>query len=614
MPALSDISKKELYQALSAGFLACLLFYIPVFSTGLSSLGMFDSDAQFFYIEAVRKSLVEYGQLPMWNPWHMGGMPLMGNPQAPFSPFYLPVLLFGTVAGTKITLFALQWIGFAGMYLLARYLTLDHTGGLIAAVVWAFSGLHAIQLQGGWVLFWHLQLMPLVFLLFLIGKDDFRWLVPEAFLVALLLLGGSPYPFVITMFALGVLTIVSAISDKSLKPVVFTFTVTAVSALLSAAKIIPSAALLNAYPRDVTGIVDGFSLPVLFFSLLDHTLDLYYYTPHLFRYGHLEGRVFYMAAEFGMYIGPLALLLAVAGMFARFPYKTHFLITLAALFLLILGDNSPIPIWTFLKMFPVYDAMRVVERFRWPFILILSLLSAFGAGMLSARFKHGDLLKKAILAALFLNLYWANYHILADVFPVRAETVLNIENRSGEFFQVQRPQPYTREGWIKKGENIKPPFSVENPMLPYILSNIGVTVAYEPMEIAIFARGKGMPDYHGESFIYSAGNFMETKITDWAPNRVTVEWQKGVEGDLVLNQNMMEGWSVCDGSGLKLAPAGIVMTHISEKDSKATFCYSPRHIYVGLLISIVSFILCLVALFRVTRGNGAATSPDMLSE
>ena len=58
----------------------------PLFIVGIlwnvGMIGIGDWDYHQSWALAARKSIVEYGQLPMWNPWHCGGMDFLENPLA----------------------------------------------------------------------------------------------------------------------------------------------------------------------------------------------------------------------------------------------------------------------------------------------------------------------------------------------------------------------------------------------------------------------------------------------------------------------------------------------------------------------------------------------------
>ena len=67
--------------------------------------GSRDWDQHLFFHEAPRKTIVEYGQIPLWNPYYCGGTILLGNPQSRcLAPTFPLVLAAGTVAGIKLDL------------------------------------------------------------------------------------------------------------------------------------------------------------------------------------------------------------------------------------------------------------------------------------------------------------------------------------------------------------------------------------------------------------------------------------------------------------------------------------------------------------------------------
>ena len=59
------------------------------------------------WIEAGRRSVVWFHQVPLWNPWTCGGQVYLANPQSLVAqPTFVLPLLFGTALGTKLLLVA----------------------------------------------------------------------------------------------------------------------------------------------------------------------------------------------------------------------------------------------------------------------------------------------------------------------------------------------------------------------------------------------------------------------------------------------------------------------------------------------------------------------------
>src|SRR3954447_5015298 len=140
---------------LGALFLAATAAYcVPVLSD-LDNWGHYDWNLSFFHLAANYRSVVEFGELPLWNPWYLGGFPSIGNPQAPFlDPWFLLDLLLGFVRAIKFRIAGHVFLGLAGMYWCARELGLSRLSACYAAGTFVFSTWLALHLHSGhlWVL------------------------------------------------------------------------------------------------------------------------------------------------------------------------------------------------------------------------------------------------------------------------------------------------------------------------------------------------------------------------------------------------------------------------------------------------------------------------------
>ena len=84
-----------------------------------TALGANDWDQHLFYYGSVLKNVVEYGQLPFWNPWYCGGNVLWQNPQiALLSPVYPLTAFMSLQLAMKVNIVLHYWIGFIGMHVL----------------------------------------------------------------------------------------------------------------------------------------------------------------------------------------------------------------------------------------------------------------------------------------------------------------------------------------------------------------------------------------------------------------------------------------------------------------------------------------------------------------
>ncbi len=109
--------------------LVILLGSLPVLSSG----GRLNLNADFFQYaarhETVRKSLLEYHELPLRSPWFGGGFPTLGDPEDPtLNPLILPTVLFGAVVGLKLIGVLAILVGGLSTYAYAQKV-LGYTGG-----------------------------------------------------------------------------------------------------------------------------------------------------------------------------------------------------------------------------------------------------------------------------------------------------------------------------------------------------------------------------------------------------------------------------------------------------------------------------------------------------
>lgn len=188
--------------------LPIIVFFYQYVATGNKAYdGDFDYYAQLY--EAFRISVLDFHQLPLWNPWLSGGIPLASNPQ--FGLVSLQsvfVLLFGAITGLKLAYAAYGVIGFWGMYVLGRK-SLDATPlrSALIAYIWVFCGFFA----GHGV--WHLTFTSFYFLPWLIYFVDQRhkkysWL-GFGIVESLVILSSVHYAVLMMTFAIAIYFVIA---------------------------------------------------------------------------------------------------------------------------------------------------------------------------------------------------------------------------------------------------------------------------------------------------------------------------------------------------------------------------------------------------------------------
>ena len=97
------ISRRTVLTLLALAALSCW-FCAPLLAN-ISNLGAKDWDQHLFYYASFVKSLRQYGQVPLWNPWYCGGSVLFQNPQIPLiSPAYILSVLVPLPVAMKLNI------------------------------------------------------------------------------------------------------------------------------------------------------------------------------------------------------------------------------------------------------------------------------------------------------------------------------------------------------------------------------------------------------------------------------------------------------------------------------------------------------------------------------
>ena len=80
----APLTRREVVVAAITGLGFAAVFCSPIF-TRLSDFNIYgDWDIWFGIQLAAQRSVLQFHQIPLWNPYECGGNPLLGNPQSHF--------------------------------------------------------------------------------------------------------------------------------------------------------------------------------------------------------------------------------------------------------------------------------------------------------------------------------------------------------------------------------------------------------------------------------------------------------------------------------------------------------------------------------------------------
>jgi hypothetical protein len=195
-------------------FLLPWLYYWRLFTPHLPdqmTLAEGDFNVEFFPLARAVASIVQGGELPLWNPWSDGGQPLLADPQtAAWYPlnWILPWLVHGNdsrslVAFEAHTVFHYFLIGLF-MYLLARHTIGSRLGALVAAITFAFSGLMTSYPMQQVPILRTAVWMPLLLLCLIRAFDlrSIRWAIAAAVTLAIDIVAGHPQLLLFQLYGL----------------------------------------------------------------------------------------------------------------------------------------------------------------------------------------------------------------------------------------------------------------------------------------------------------------------------------------------------------------------------------------------------------------------------
>jgi hypothetical protein len=580
-----------------------VVFLSPIFSH-FSNWGSQDWDQHAFYHEAARVSLLQYGQLPQWNPYYCGGADLLANPQSRvLGPTFPIVLLFGSVFGLKIEMVLFAFVGMLGLYGLGRYLGLDALCVWVVPMAYFLGPLYALPISSGMTWFMSTAYIPWAVHAFLRGFRAPRALLGGGVCLALMYLGGGVYPLVVTVTFFAFYTLLGLPEHGVKRSARVLGMLVAVMLGLGAAKFFPSVALMRELPRH-TDEDSGFSVESLMFGLFHRDQRFEVGRTH-FDASHIDepnmdapGRFLRgISSDFddvGMYIGPVVAALFLVGLAVKGRSLWRLGVTLPVFLWLSLGLRSSPSLFGALHRLPVYDSMRYAERFRVIWLLVLCLFAGFGLqsvrGLLDRRYPrrlYGVAVISAILAFVACDLFVVSRPIYRSAFRIPPIETISFSS----FRQVWHLQNYNEHGFTPNED--WETYGSWSALYPGLLMNLGAVDCYESAYVPRRrATPMSSPDYRGEVYLEGGAGTVTTAY--WSPNRLRYALDVREPAVLVVNQNYYPSWRAHDGRRVT-SHNGLLSVEVGPDDRFVELRYRRVSFSVGLLVSAMSWIALIAA-------------------
>ncbi len=569
------------------------LFFLRWVVWHFENWGFWDWDYQQSLLETTRIALLEYGQLPLWNPYIGGGVPLAGNSLShAFAPSILPILAFGTIAGSKVVIGLYLVLSQIGMKRLAEARGLGGTAPWLAAIIFSLGGVYAHRLTHG-----HFEWIAIAWMPFILaslhaseGRSRLTRIGLGGLFYGLLFLDGGPYQFAFfTVFALAYAGMLAA-TERRREPILNLVAIGALGAGLAALKVLPVLEVVSRFPRKAAAI--NFYAAPFEPTALQILSQMWVSTAQQ----HNPEMWMPFVLNVGSYVGWGTLALVGLALI-RHPKRTAPPLALALAFLwLALGPAAPIDFWQVLHSLPFFSALRVPTRFNVFVLLLVALVAAEGLTeverLLNERFGATRRAMSAgvaigIAALIGIELGFVNGEIFRVAFSIPP---IAIESQAD--FQHMQRSPYLKRYQATALYAVHPNWP--GATFPAILENRGVLRTYRTIGVPTKALASTSPIYRGEAFMTGEPRDAVRSFA-WSPNHMTVDTD-GRAGKIVFNQNFDPGWrALTQGTSAPITEDGRLAVKVEQGTTRIEVTYRPPLCFIGAFLSATTLgLLCLL--------------------
>lgn len=532
---------------------SCLIWAFFAFSR-FQIRGSHEWDQSFARHEFQRRAILEYHQIPLWGPYFCGGEPWLAHPDSDFlSPFFLAILIFGTIKGTIIMVFLHALAGTIGMYRLSRFYGLGSVLSFLNCVF--LLNMFNILCYVGSFNTLGLSLLPWIYLFFCQGIKKDRISLFSSFLLALTIYSGSIYVFIISSFVLTIHGLITLLGQKTIRQVSSAIKVIFIAVILSSPKLLPMAEFLNQYKRTII------LPPWAGFFNLDHIKAGILQIGHFFSSGdNVYSWGMFMNEGVGGYnFDAVSIFLLVSGCFVLWK-KFKALVAMNVIFLLLaLGDNSPLNIWRIFHS--LFSSFKGAHKFFGGLLFSCSLTLGLSVEWFQSRFLKREKAKYIFSLCMLTLVSYGVFSNASKMFMEEGTIDYRLRPEKAEFTQS---------------------FEDNNKMFESIYNNRGIVNAYDNVgdQIKTMVITRQKEEYNGEYFL-KAGNGKVKKLL-FSPNKLVFNVDLFSEDALIINQNFFSGWHSTMGSIIN--SDGLLGVRLKKGQAMLSLYYLPFSFVMGIII------------------------------
>ena len=523
-------------------------------------MGGWDQNYFHAWDEAARRSILEFGQLPLWNPHHCGGRTSIGHvaSTAQHPLFFVLTLPLGSAIAHKLYVLLHVFAAMTGMVAWLKRRPTTLAGQLLGGLVWGGCGYFGWHYAGGHISYLGLSLTPWMLVALEKARTDVRHGVSVGAILAwtFLMAGAYSYPLMVVLVA--VHSISSCVSLRSLKPLVGAAIAAAVSIGLAAYKFLPVADFSSANARP-SAMLQATMPWDLVRMLLDRES----------RYGVLGDHAFTWP-EYGSYIGYIMFAFVIVGVASgwarRHKHETFMLVVVTAIACGNVDWYWPYPL---LRKLPLYSQLRVPTRYFVFSALYLSMFGALGLSRWQRRLAlhEGDRARFANVAAMVI-VFAAGAEVISfsAIEMARAYNVEPVEQSREPFHAriVHNPQTEAYAGPTQNFTILNCYEEGANPQSPNLWAGRVEQVRTEP--------GSG-----------------SARLAWWSTNVLIVEASLSRTAVVRINQNHDAHWRA-DGHEV-IDTGGLLSVRLPEGEHRVVLRYEPRPFWIGLALTILTVLV-----------------------
>jgi len=537
------------------------------------------------------RSWIEYGQVPMWNPWFCGGIPALANIQTDaLSPDLLFTLPFDTPVALSLRLFLMIVLGLEGTWRYARHHRIIGWGAVVAATVFMFSGRFMMAFWDGHLPFLAFGLAPWAFLGLERAYERLHFAALSALALTWIFFDGGAVVTPIVVLMMGFLALrdtmerlVAPTPERPrrlwYRPFCALGVIGLLTLLLALPRLVPVLGTLIDYPRTWSE-PEGLSL--------GHVAGMLFSPPHSWSYFDLG------TSYVGLAIG-LAFLLAI-----ELRERVVFKLLVAALvtFDLAMGQEGPLQLWRLVHTLPVLENMRAAFRFTFLTALFVSL----GAGRLVSWLETQLAQRGATLhERLLLTPAWTRRPRVLRALIVATTCALGgvAASAVGLAGPLATRQRLTEIPRLEVGPEAAGPFhqSIGTRWIAQVWPrvNIGSIACFEEQYFPTSAALRA--DRTDEEWLAEGDG--EVRRIGWSPNAIELDVETRAGGIVAVNQNAARGWSVS--VGRITAYEGLLAASLPPGRHRVSFTYDEPGFVVCAMVSLLTLAGLAVWLFRCQR-------------